>query len=99
MRRLEEWIDYLEGEVDRDKLAKLGLLAEFSREDRLVLENLRRLRAVLEMTDPADEIRPALRDENLKGSIHKNVMKRILDSKSRVGKKVSGKRQNLNPNY
>ena len=80
MRKLEEWIDFMEGECTPQELSKLGLLLKHSISDQVVLDNLRRLRRATKACDPAHEIEHAIADENLMADLHSRTMKRISAS-------------------
>lgn len=88
MRKLEEWIEYMEGEGDLEKMGQLGLLLKHSLEDQVVLNNLRRLRRMIELTDPSDIIEDQISNSDFLGQFHQKTMKSIIQMKnSRRGKR------------
>ena len=77
MAKLEEWIDYMEGEADLKLMAKLGMLLEHSRDDREILQNLMRVRQMIELSDPAHEIHEFVEDPAYLERLHARTMSRI----------------------
>jgi len=77
MTKLEEWIDYMEGEADLKTMAKLGLLLEHSRRDREILQNLMRVRQMIELSDPALDIHEFVEDPSYMERLHARTMARI----------------------
>ncbi|MEQ1663848.1 MAG: hypothetical protein ABL927_00570 [Bdellovibrionales bacterium] len=76
MSKLEEWIEYMEAGLPQSD-EHLGMLLEHSITDQLVLDNLRRLRRVIKMTDPSEDCDEALRNEQFLKSFHARVMGKI----------------------
>jgi hypothetical protein len=77
MNKLEEWIDYMEGEADLNLMAKLGLLLEHSRRDREILQNLMRVRKLIELADPSEAIHEIVEDPEYLERLHARTMATI----------------------
>jgi site-specific recombinase len=81
MRRLEDWIDYMEKEVDPQKLDQLKMLLKHSISDQEVLDNLRRLRKWLLWADPAENIDYIIEDKKFEKNFHRQIMQTITERK------------------
>jgi hypothetical protein len=77
MRRLEEWIDLLEGESGVRQSSKLGLLLKHSKPDQEVYANLTRLRRIVKKCDPAYALEAVLHDEKFMMDMHKRTMQSL----------------------
>ncbi len=79
MRKLEDWIDYLEDECPPKRRAQLNMLFKFSVADRLILDNLRRLRQLIQLCDKADAIEGLLNQKEFLQDSHAKIMERITN--------------------
>lgn len=77
MRKLENWIDFMENECSPKEEAQLKMLLNFSKGDQLILDNLRRLRNLIKLCDKADAIEGLLSEEKFLQKSHKAIMDRI----------------------
>ena len=77
MTKLEDWIDYMEGEASERTRERLKLLLAYSKNDRLVYKNLRRLRQMILHADPAETIEPILENERLMLELHDRIMMNV----------------------
>ena len=80
MRKLEDWIEYMEGEGLLKLMGRLGMLLRYSSTDQLVLDNLRRLRRILKNSDPALDIENEISSSEFLGNFHADTMARIVAS-------------------
>ncbi len=90
MRKLEDWIEYMEGEGILRFMGKLGLLLRHSLTDQLVLDNLRRLRRILKQADPALEIENQISSSEFLGNFHAETMAKILSGSAGCNKSNQG---------
>ncbi len=74
MRKQEEWIDFIEGEDCDVNLSQLGFLLKHSKQDQMVVDNLRRLRSVISQVDIANEIDDKMEDTEFMSDFHNRVM-------------------------
>ena len=77
MTKLEDWIDFLEDEAGLGRSAKLKLLMEHSPSDRIVFENLKELRQLIQKSDPALGIQEFAGESQFMNSLHEAIMKRV----------------------
>lgn len=84
MRRLEDWIEYMEGEGNPHQMGQLNLLLKHSLADQQVLDNLRRLRKWLKWTDPCEEIEYVLDDKKFEKNFHKRIMNEIVEKPTQL---------------
>jgi hypothetical protein len=77
MRKLEDWIDYLEDECPPKRRTQLNMLLKFSVADRLILDNLRRLRQLIQLCDKADDIEGLLNQKEFLHDSHAKIMESI----------------------
>lgn len=78
MRKLEEWIEYMEGEEEYAQMGKLSLLLKHSGSDQVVLENLRRLRKWLKWADPAQDIEDQISNSEFLKDFHAKTMSQVM---------------------
>lgn len=81
MKKLEDWIDYLEGEVSLRERTEMNLLLKHSLSDQTILDNLRRLRQAVyesDMTRSADKL---LADRQYLEKLQSQVMKEVKKAK------------------
>ena len=81
MQRLEDWIDFMEGESNHVQHGRLGLLLKHSIADRLVFENVRRLRCAIKDADAAELLTPLLNNERFMADMHQSIMARIREER------------------
>lgn len=79
MIKLEDWIDFIEDECTPKRRAQLKMLLKFSVADRLILDNLRRIRQLIKLCDRADEIEGMLDQKEFLQDSHKQIMNRITN--------------------
>ena len=79
MRKLHEWIEYMEGEGLLKPMSKLALLLKHSLVDQVILDNLRRLRRLVKQLDPAFEIEEKLSSAEFLNDFHSQTMNQIKD--------------------
>ena len=91
MRKLEDWIDYMEGEADLKTMGRLGLLIEHSRADREVLSNLMRMRMLIEHADPAIALEPLTEKAGFLDRLHDRVMTFIEEGQRGRGRLSTSK--------
>jgi hypothetical protein len=96
MRRLEDWIEYMEGEGAQKWMGQLGLLLKHSIADQVVLDNLRRLRRLIKKTDLADKINDTISNVEFLSGMHAKVMVNITAAKS-VTSKRHAREKSLSP--
>ena len=77
MGKLEDCIDYLELALDRRKMAKLSLLLKHSIADQVILDNLRRLRRLVQSSDPAQPIYRLSNDPVYNEKLHASIMQKV----------------------
>ncbi len=95
MTRLEDWIDFIEGEADEKTRGRLSLLLAHSKTDRLIYKNLRRLRQIVLHADKAEAIEPLLENEKLMMDLHNRIMKTVTSKPaSSIRRKGRGFSQN-----
>jgi len=78
--RLEDWIDFMEGEAGEKTRGQLSLLLEHSANDRQIYLNLRRLRQIILHSDRAEEIEPLLENNQMMLGLHDRIMKTLKTS-------------------
>lgn len=83
MTKLEDWIDYMEGEADLKKMAKLGLLVEHSERDREILTNLMRVREHIRLADPANAIEDQISKPSFLKNLHREILSAVQSEKLR----------------
>jgi hypothetical protein len=94
MRKLEDWIEYIEGEGDPKRMSKLGMLLKHSSTDKLVVDNLRRLRRAVHEVDPADKINDVISNSDFLGDFHSRIMDALnLQTRSSAKKKDRSSQQ------
>lgn len=71
---LEMLVEYLEGESEPRGRAKLEMLLRHSIHDRVVLDNLRRLRQMVKNLDPAQDIDRLLNNQVTLGRLTDRIM-------------------------
>ncbi len=81
MRKLSEWVDFMEGEVTLKQIERLTFLLKHSPEDQVILENLRRLRRSLRQADPARIAVETINEPEFLQAFHTRVMDGIKDLK------------------
>lgn len=77
MRRLEDWIDYMEAESSEQEMSQLSLLLKHSVADQEVLENLQRLRKWVKWSDPCEAVDYIIEDKKFEKSFQERVMATI----------------------
>ena len=77
MIKLEDWIDFIEGECNEKVRGQINLLLEHSETDRMVYANLIRLRQILVHADKANEIESLLDDDKRMLDLHNQIMQNI----------------------
>ena len=77
MRKLEDWIEYMEGEDDTKRMGQLGLLLQHSPENQIVLENLRRLRRLIAESDSARDIESTISKSAILEDLHDRIMSQL----------------------
>lgn len=75
--RLIDWIEYMEGEGDPEKMSQLSMLLKHSIADQVVLDNLRRLRRMIKCADPADDVMDKVSNAEFLESMHLKIMEQI----------------------
>jgi len=79
MRKLEEWIDYMEDEAPLQQHAELTMLLRHSAADRIVFENLTRLRQLIALCDPADAIEGVISRPDFLEKLHSQIVSSITE--------------------
>jgi hypothetical protein len=97
MRKLEDWIDYLEDECPPKRCVQLNMLLKFSVADRLILDNLRRLRQLIKLCDPADAIEGVLCQKEFLQDSHSQIMAGIMSPSGRRPDDVVSQERDLSP--
>ncbi len=77
MRKLEDWIDYIEGEGTLRERTEMNLLLKHSISDQMVLDNLRRLRQAVFETDSTREADALLADRQYLEKMQSQIMKEV----------------------
>lgn len=77
MKRLEDWIDYIEGDLGRAEKAECDLLLKHSLSDQLILDNLRRVRRCVENNSPTASAEKLLKDNQYLEKLHGQIMKAV----------------------
>ncbi len=77
MKRLEDWIDYIEGDLSRAEKAECDLLLRHSISDQLILDNLRRVRRCVELNTPTAPVEKLLKDNQYLEKLHGQIMKAV----------------------
>lgn len=87
MRKLSDWVDFMEGELTPKHIERLSLLLKHSIADQLILDNLRRLRRLIKKTDRAKLALETINEPEFLNQFHNRVMNSI--------KEVSDKKQSV----
>lgn len=77
MKKLEDWIEYLEGEVSLKDRTEMNLLLKHSMADQLILDNLRRLRQCVRESDQARSEEKLLNDKQYHERIQSQIMREV----------------------
>ncbi|MEK6556082.1 MAG: hypothetical protein AABZ31_12630 [Bdellovibrionota bacterium] len=81
MKKLEDWIDYLEGEGSLRERTEMNLLLKHSISDQMVLDNLRRLRQAVYETDSTRGADLLLGDKQYMEKMQSQIMKEVRKTK------------------
>ena len=81
MKKMEDWIDYLEGEVSLKQRTEMNLLLKHSISDQLILDNLRRLRQSLYEIDSTRTADKLLADKTYMEKLQSQIMKEVKKAK------------------
>lgn len=81
MKKLEDWIDYLEGEGSLRERTEMNLLLKHSISDQMILDNLRRLRQAVYETDSTREADALLADKQYAEKMQSQIMKEVRKTK------------------
>lgn len=81
MRKLEDWIDYVEGEGTLRERTEMNLLLKHSIADQMILDNLRRLRQVVFAVDSTRKADALFADRQYMEKMQSQIMKEIRKAK------------------
>ncbi len=98
MTKLEDWIDYMEGEAAEMTRERLKLLLAHSKDDRLIFKNLRRLRQLILHADPADAIETILENDRLMLDLHDRIMMNVKVETSRSALRLARRSKSVSSN-
>ena len=95
MKSFENWIDFMEEEVNEDERSELELLLRHSVSDRMVYDNLLRLREQIKVSDPVKAaLKDNLDDNKFYERLHRKTMSKIINSvQSKESATLSSPRQ------
>lgn len=77
MKKLEDWIDFMEGENWPEQTANLSLLLEHSLADQTVMDNLRHLRRAIKEAHVDNAVEKLLNDKTYLEKLHAQIMRGV----------------------
>jgi hypothetical protein len=77
-RSLEQWIDYLEGELPIEEYELWGSLLRRSKDDRRLITQLESLREAVKLSDPAYDDADYIFDQKVHQNLHERIMQGVM---------------------
>lgn len=81
MKSFEDWIDFMEEELTAEEQTELELMLRHSVSDRMIYQNLSRLREEIKASDPAEVLLESKDvDSKFLEKLHRKTMSKIINS-------------------